>query len=230
MPGTVATPFQSTGSNRWNPHDICRVSRAIPRVRSEAIRIPVTTQGLRALGWNRNDSITRRPWSLPMDLNSYISGFVDGEGCFCVSFQPSDRHRFGWEVRPSFSVSQNADRAELLHVIREKWGCGFIRPDRSDKTLKFEVRNVRNLVAIVLPHFKAFPLMSSKQADFERFARICELVSEDRHLELDGFEQIVRLAMEMNPSGKRKYFGSEILNSLRSGERIVCATGNRGST
>ena len=79
---------------------------------------------------------------MPMDLDAYISGFVDGEGCFCVSFQPSKRHRFGWEVRPSFSVSQNADRAELLYVIQERWGCGFIRPDRSDKTLKFEIRNV----------------------------------------------------------------------------------------
>ena len=165
-----------------------------------------------------------------MDLDSYISGFVDGEGCFCVSFQPGDRHRFGWEVRPSFSVSQNAERAELLYVIQDKWGCGFIRPDRSDKTLKFEVRNIGNLVAHVLPHFRKFPLMSSKQADFERFARICELVSSGKHLELAGFEQIVRLAMEMNPSGKRKYFGSEILNSLRSGERIVCATGNCGIT
>jgi LAGLIDADG endonuclease len=165
-----------------------------------------------------------------MDVNSYISGFVDGEGCFCVSFQPGDRHRFGWEVRPSFSVSQNAERAELLYVIQSKWGCGFIRPDRSDKTLKFEVRNVENLVAQVLPHFRAYPLMSSKQTDFERFARICELVSEGEHLELEGLEQIVRIAMEMNPSGKRKYFGSEILSSLRSGERIVCATGNRGST
>ena len=115
-------------------------------------------------------------------------------------------------------------------MIQDKWGCGFIRPDRSDKTLKFEVRNVGNLVAQVLPHFRAYPLMSSKQADFERFARICELVSEDEHLVLEGFEQIVRIAMEMNPSGKRKYFGSEILNSLRSGERIVCATGNRGIT
>ena len=174
--------------------------------------------------------IRRRPWSLPMDLNSYISGYVDGEGCFCVSFQPSDRHRFGWEVRPSFSVSQNAERSEVLYLIRDRWKCGFIRPDRSDKTLKFEVRNVGDLVAIVLPHFRKFPLMSSKQADFERFARICELVSEEQHLELDGFEQIVRFAMEMNPSGKRKYFGSEILNPLRPGERIVCATGNRGIT
>ena len=84
-------------------------------------------------------------------------------------------------------MSQNADRAELLYLIQEKWECGFIRPDRSDKTLKFEIRNVSELVAKVLPHFKAYPLMSSKQADFERFARICELVNNGRHLEQEGF-------------------------------------------
>ena len=165
-----------------------------------------------------------------MDLNSYISGFVDGEGCFCVSFQPSRRHRFGWEVRPSFSVSQNAGRAELLYVIKEKWNCGSIRPDRSDKTLKFEVRTIGDLVAKVLPHFQAYPLMSSKQDDLARFEKICALVEAKRHLEIEGLVGIVRLAMEMNPSGKRKYIGSEILSSLRPGERIVCATGNRGIT
>ena len=164
-----------------------------------------------------------------MDMNSYISGFVDGEVCFCVSFQPSRRHRFGWEVRPSFSVSQNADRAELLHVIREKWGCGSIRPDRSDKTVKFEVRNIGDLVAKVLPHFRLFPLMSSKQTDLNRFEKICGWVREGRHLEFEGFVQIVWTAKEMNPSGKRKYSGNEILSSFRSGERIVYATGNCGS-
>ena len=165
-----------------------------------------------------------------MDVHSYISGFVDGEGCFCVSFQPSKRHRFGWEMRPSFSVSQNADRSEPLYIIRKLWGCGSIRPDRSDKTVKFEVRTIGDLVANVLPHFRSFPLMSSKQSDFVRFDRICRLVRAGRHLERDGLATIVQLAMEMNPLGKRKYFGSEILNSLRSGERIVCATGNRGIT
>ncbi len=163
-----------------------------------------------------------------MDLNAYISGFVDGEGCFCVSFQPSRRHRFGWEVRPSFSVSQNADRAELLYELKRMWRCGYIRPDRSDKTLKFEVRSLGDLVAKVLPHFRSHPLVSSKQADVHRFERICALVGEGRHLGVEGLEEIVRLAMDMNPSGKRKYIGSEILSSLRSGERIVYATGNRG--
>ena len=84
------------------------------------------------------------PWQNCREfLSAYISGYVDGEGCFTVSISPRAKLLVGWEVRPSFSVSQNADRAQLLFEIRARWGCGFIRPDRSDSTLKFEVRNVR---------------------------------------------------------------------------------------
>jgi LAGLIDADG DNA endonuclease family protein len=190
--------------------------------------IPVTTQGLRSLDGAIQLHNTPALINL-MDLASYISGFVDGEGCFCVSFQPSRRHKFGWEVRPSFSVSQNADRAELLYVIQNRWACGFIRPDRSDKTIKFEVRNVQDLVEKVLPHFRAYPLTSSKQRDVERFAEICRIIHESRHLEERGLSEIVEIAMAMNPSGKRKYQASDILKSLGSGERIVYAAGNRGS-
>lgn len=165
-----------------------------------------------------------------MDFASYVSGFVDGEGCFCVSFIPSKRHRFGWEVRPSFSVSQNGDRAELLHMIQERWGCGFIRPDRSDKTSKFEVRKIRDLIEKVLPHFRAVPLLSSRQRDVEQFDQICRLVFQKRHLDAAGLTEIVQLAVQMNPSGKRKYLASEILDSLRAGEGIVYAVGNHGRT
>ena len=151
-----------------------------------------------------------------MNLDDYISGFVDGEGCFCVSFQPSQRHRLGWEVRPSFSVSQNADRAELLRIIQKRWECGHIRPDRSDRTLKFEVRNIRDLVEKVMPHFREHPIVSSKESDVRCFEQVCRLIYDGHHRTAEGFEQIVNLAVEMNSSGKRKYSGSEILNSLAS--------------
>jgi len=190
---------------------------------------PRNDSGVRSL--DEAPKLHKTPALIPTtDLASYITGYVDGEGCFCVSFQPSRRHRFGWEVRPSFSVSQNAERSELLHMLKSMWGCGSIRPDRSDKTLKFEIRNVGELLEKVIPHFRACPLLSSKQADFERFDRICRWIGESRHLDRGGFEEIVRVAMEMNPSGRRKYSRSEILSSLRSGERIVYAAGNRGRT
>ena len=174
---------------------------------------PRNDSGVRSL--DEAPKLHKTPALIPrLDLASYISGYVDGEGCFCGSVQPSRRHRFGWEVRPSFSVSQNADRAELLHRIQTMWGCGSIRPDRSDKTLKFEVRRIDDLVQKVVPHFRRYPLQSSKQADFVRFSRICESVFEGKHREREGLEKIVREAMEMNPSGKRKYSESEIHSSL----------------
>ena len=80
----------------------------------------------------------------------------------------------------------------------------------------------------MIPHFREFPLRSAKQADVERFDAVCQLMIGGQHLRRDGMEKIVRIAMQMNPTGKRKYSGGEILSSLCSDEGIVCATGNRG--
>ena len=145
-----------------------------------------------------------------MDIKAYLSGYIDGEGCFCVSMNRSNRHKFGWEIRPSFSVSQNSDRAEVLEMLKQYFACGTIRPDRSDKTLKYEIRSLADLVERVIPHFEENPLFSSKQHEFELFAEICRLMYQGEHLTEVGFKEIVEIALEMNPSGKRKYTKEEI--------------------
>ncbi len=147
-----------------------------------------------------------------MDSNErvYLSGYADGEGCFTVTFNRSGRHRFGWDIRPSFSVSQNADRAEVLEIFKRTFGCGSIRPDRSDKTLKYEVRSIGELMSQVLPHFEQFPLYSSKQKDFERFAAIVQLMHRGEHLSSEGFARILKLAEQLNSAGKKRYQRSEI--------------------
>ena len=169
------------------------------------------------------------PWSSREFLSAYVSGYADGEGCFTVSISPRSKLRAGWEVRPSFSVSQNGDRAEVLYAIQAFFGCGSIRPDRSDKTLKWETRRLEDLLGRVIPHFECWPLMSGKQRDFERFAAVCRLMAEGGHRSRDGLIRIVELAREMNPSGKRRYDASAVLEQLQ-GEGIVCASGNGGGT
>ena len=163
-------------------------------------------------------------------LSAYISGYVDGEGCFTVSISPRAKLLVGWEVRPSFSVSQNGDRAEVLHVVQAHFGCGSIRPDRSDRTVKWETRRLEDILGRVLPHFEAYPLLSGKRLDFERFSRVCRLMAAGAHRERAGLAGIVELARAMNPSGKRRYDAEAIHASLRQGEGIVCASGNGGIT
>jgi hypothetical protein len=145
---------------------------------------------------------------------SYISGYVDGEGCFTVSISPRATLRVGWEVRLSMSVSQNGDRSEVLLMIQEYFGCGTLRPDRSDHTLKWEVRSLPQLVAVVVPHFRRYPLQSGKRRDFELFAAICEEMTRGRHLAPDGLAEIARWANQTNPSGTRSYPLERIIESL----------------
>ena len=157
----------------------------------------------------------RRCLFILMDIESYLSGYADGEGCFCVSFNRSSRHRLGWEIRPSFSVSQNGDRAEVLYLFQKHFGCGTIRPDRSDSTLKYEIRNLNDLLRTVIPHFTKYPLLSGKKNDFESFKSICFLLNGQKHRERNGFDHIVNLAFSMNTSGIRKHAKEEIRYSLR---------------
>ncbi|KKU31913.1 MAG: LAGLIDADG homing endonuclease [Candidatus Amesbacteria bacterium GW2011_GWB1_47_19] len=143
----------------------------------------------------------------------YLSGYADGEGSFCVSFSPRNKLRSKLEVRPSFSVSQNADRSEVLSLFQQILGCGTIRPDRSDKTLKFEIRSLSELVEKVIPFFEKYHLMSSKRKDFSVFSQICHLMNEGNKSKSE-LEHIIRLAMKMNVSGKRKYNTHKLISIL----------------
>jgi len=114
------------------------------------------------------------------------------------------------------SVSQNGDRSEILLAIQEYFGCGSLRPDRSDLTVKWETRRLANLLTVVIPHFRAYPLQSGKRRDFELFADICERMARKEHCHAEGLREIVRMAGAMNPSGKRGYSPERILQDLAS--------------
>src|SRR3989338_2082124 len=86
-------------------------------------------------------------------IGYYLSGYTDGEGSFCVSFSPRPKLRALLEVRPSFSVSQNSDRQEVLQIFKEYLGCGTVRVNPSDRTFKYEVRSIKDLMKKVIPHF-----------------------------------------------------------------------------
>jgi hypothetical protein len=135
-------------------------------------------------------------------LSAYISGYVDGEGCFTVSIATSHAAR-GMGGEASLSVSQNGDRAEVLHALQAHLGCGCIRPDRSDKTLKWETRRLEDLLSRVIPHFEAYPLLSGKKADFERFASVCRLMASGAHRDRAGLIEIVELTRGHEPEWEK---------------------------
>jgi hypothetical protein len=53
--------------------------------------------------------------------------------------------------------SERGSCAEVLHLLQAYFGCGSIRRDRSDKTLKWETRRLDELVDRVVPHLVRYP-------------------------------------------------------------------------
>ena len=148
-----------------------------------------------------------------MDFNSFISGFVEGEGCFCVSFNQRSRLKTNIEVRPSFSISQNKKNFELLKKIFQHFQCGSMRFSKSDQNYKYEVRSISDLVKVIIPFFQKYPLYGNKRSDFEKFSEVCLLVHSNQHLNKESLIQIIELSYQIN-SGKRKYKKEELLRHM----------------
>lgn len=145
---------------------------------------------------------------------SYVTGLVDGEGSFLISFQQRTKMKTGIEVRPSFTLSQHQRNLELLQWLQAFFGCGSLRYNRSDETYKYEVRSIDDLTRVVIPHFEAYPLKSSKHKDFLVFKKVCEAIQRRAHLTRDGLERIITQAYGMNNFGARRYDKQSLLQIL----------------
>lgn len=149
-----------------------------------------------------------------MDIKSYVTGFVDGEGCFLISFSLRSKMKLGIEVRPSFSVSQHQTSKEIIFFLQDFFACGGVKFSKQDQNYKFEVRNISDLIKNIIPHFKKYPLKTSKREEFEKFAYICKLIYANHHLSRKGLGEIIKLSEKLNVRGNKKYNRQDLLKMI----------------
>jgi LAGLIDADG endonuclease len=138
-------------------------------------------------------------------LESYIAGFVDGEGCFHVAIQRNDCTRAGWQLVPEFRISQDVSRVKVLDLARQILGCGALRENHrrsNDQTYVLVVRRREDLITKVIPFFERNPLLSCKQQEFVTFSTIVRGMAKADHLTPGGFERFASMAVRMNGGGR----------------------------
>ena len=138
-------------------------------------------------------------------LDAYVAGFVDGEGCFHVALQRNPSTRVGWQLVPEFRVSQDVSRIQVLHLVRERIGCGALHENHRgshDRTLVLVVRRREDLLNRVIPFFERNPLLSCKQKEFLTLARVVRGMEAGEHRTYEGFERLAADALTMNGGGR----------------------------
>jgi hypothetical protein len=124
----------------------------------------------------------------------YVVGFVDGEGCFSITFNKNgDRLP---EVRLIFEIELREDDREILEKIQELLDCGrlyhldYARYANWHPHVKLKVSNFKDISEKIIPFFRKYPLQAKKSLQFEKFCQVAEIIKRKEHLTTEGIERI----------------------------------------
>jgi hypothetical protein len=152
----------------------------------------------------------------------WVIGFVDGEGCFSIGLVRQSGgpgrcgYRTGYQVSHELAVTQGAQSVSCLHELWSFFGVGQVLQNRrydnhKEHLYRYAVRRRADLLSVIIPFFREHPMHSTKQRNFEKFARCVEMMAAGRHLSFEGLADIVEIMQTMNRQKPRL----ELLRILR---------------
>jgi len=167
-----------------------------------------------------------------IEFRGWVIGFVDGEGCFSISFvrQPNragrSGYRAGYQVAHEFAVTQGAKSVECLHELRDFFGVGQVLvnrryDDHREHLHRYVVRRRSDLLERIIPFFLRHPLRTAKRYDFDKFAQCVELIEAGSHLTHRGLVELAEIAQTMNRRKPRH----ELIRILRDHTPDIQDTG-----
>jgi hypothetical protein len=154
---------------------------------------------------NQQERLIKRGW---------IIGFVDGEGCFSISFvrQPNrskrNGYKTGYQVSHEFVVTQGQKSVSCLLELKDFFGVGQITvnrryDDHKEHLHRYVVRRRNDLLNVIIPFFARYPMHSAKRLDFDKFVRAVSLIAAGHHLTHEGLIEIAKIAETMNRQKSR---------------------------
>jgi hypothetical protein len=155
-------------------------------------------------------------------LIGWITGFVDGEGCFSIHLvrQPHRANRRGYttgfQVAHRFVVTQGVKSVECLRTMQQYFGVGRLycncrRDNHKEDLYQFIVASRGDLLTTIIPFFRQYPLRTAKRFDFDKFARCMQMIAMNEHLTYRGLLEITEIIQTMNHCKPR----SDLIRILR---------------
>ncbi len=152
----------------------------------------------------------------------WMTGFVDGEGCFSIHVvrQPTRAtrrgYKTGFQVAHQFVVTQGAKSVGCLQMMKEFFGVGRVYCNRrfdnhKEHLYQFVVAKRFDLLETIIPFFEEYPLRTSKQSDFLKFVKCMRVIQTNAHLTPGGLLEIVEIMQTMNHRKPR----AEMIRILR---------------
>ena len=135
--------------------------------------------------------------------SQWVTGFVDGEGCFFVGINKNSKMTTGFQLLPEFVVVQHKNDEQILYALKSFWGFGVVKNNHGDRQC-YRVRNFNHLQKQIIPFFEKHKLKTKKNLDFLKFRKILLMMERKEHLTVQGILKIDSMRLQMNQSQSKK--------------------------
>lgn len=96
-------------------------------------------------------------------FQQWLVGFTDGDGSFTLS-----KSNNKWQL--NFKISQNKYNLRILNYIKTNLGVGNINTNKLNMS-SYKITKLEHIGKYIIPIFDKYPLLTSKQLNYERFKK-----------------------------------------------------------
>ena len=128
-----------------------------------------------------------------------MSGFIDAEGCFNVTFLKRKAMTLGYQVKLRFMIDQK-DSLDTMLIIKDQ--LNLFLTHRKQKGLNVSMYRIESnsflKVPNIIQYLSKFRLKTKKQESFDKWVLVYELVKNKNHLTKEGLNEIRILSKQIN--------------------------------
>lgn len=129
---------------------------------------------------------------------NWLAGFTAAEGCFYVKIRKSSNYLTGFQISLEFSIAQQIRDKELLKSFVNYLCCGKLYSYPDQPWVSYKCTKISDIESKIIPYFEKHKIYGVKSEYFKKFAEIAKLISDKRHLTLEGLEKIKSIKATMN--------------------------------
>lgn len=130
--------------------------------------------------------------------SQWVTGISDSEGNFSIF---SQKTKSGYKFTLAFKVTQKGHSAGILYDLKRYFECGNVHIDnKKEDAYKFNVNKLDDIINQIIPHFDRYPLLTSKNLDYQDLKKVAFMMKDGLHLTEDGFKNILLIKENMNSS------------------------------
>ena len=137
---------------------------------------------------------------LPLLNDSWLSGFIDAEGCFNVTILKRKAMTLGYQVKLRFMIDQK-DNLNTMLFIRDQLNL-FLTNRKLKKGINSTMYRIESnsfiKAPVIIKYLNSFELKTKKQESYKKWVKVYKLIQNRAHLTKDGLTNIRKLSKEIN--------------------------------